>query len=186
MSCALNSIMLNCFEEYKYVVELYVVPLNWKIAGCWHSLSRDERASHVTLIRYRYAKPRVAHAPGMPGTFSPPSRVSDPVMHHSTCVTHVPWCMPGSLNSSFLWSRWRRKRSQHSRRMRNQQFYVSGKRPIFHGTELVLLKYSACRSTQPKGLLHNWKTLQLKVAIQLIINNYCNITFVSPQHSVVK
>ena len=23
--------------------------------------------------------------------------VSDPGMHHSTCVTHVPWCMPGSL-----------------------------------------------------------------------------------------
>ena len=23
--------------------------------------------------------------------------VSDPGMHHVTCVTHVPWCMPGSL-----------------------------------------------------------------------------------------
>ena len=23
--------------------------------------------------------------------------VSDPVMHHGTCVTHVPWCMSGSL-----------------------------------------------------------------------------------------
>ena len=38
----------------------------------------------------RYAKLRVAHAPGMPGTFSPPSLVSDPDMHHGTCVTHVP------------------------------------------------------------------------------------------------
>ena len=37
-----------------------------------------------------YAKLRVAHAPGMPGTFSPPARVSDPDMHHGTCVTHVP------------------------------------------------------------------------------------------------
>ena len=25
----------------------------------------------------------------MPGTFSPPPRVSDPDMHHGTCVTHV-------------------------------------------------------------------------------------------------
>ena len=50
-----------------------------------------------------------AHAPGMPGTFSPPPRVSDPDMHHGTCVTHVPWCMPGSLTSSFLWSWWRGK-----------------------------------------------------------------------------
>ena len=38
----------------------------------------------------RYAKLRVAHAPGMPGTFSPPPRVSKPDMHHGTCVTHVP------------------------------------------------------------------------------------------------
>ena len=46
-----------------------------------------------------------AHAPGMPGTFCPPPRVSDPHMHHVTCVTHAPWCMPGSLTIGFLWSR---------------------------------------------------------------------------------
>ena len=57
-------------------------------------------------------------------------RVNDPDMHHGTCVTHVPWCMPGSLTSGFLWSRWRGKRSRHSRRMRNPHFCVSGKRPI--------------------------------------------------------
>ena len=44
-----------------------------------------------------------AHAPGMPGTFSPPPRVSNPDMHHGTCVTHVPWCMPGLLTRVFLW-----------------------------------------------------------------------------------
>ena len=38
----------------------------------------------------------------MPGTFSPPPTirkplVSDPGMHHGTCVTHVPWCMSRSL-----------------------------------------------------------------------------------------
>ena len=71
----------------------------------------------------RYVKFRVAHAPGMPGTFSPPLQVSDPDMHH------VPHCMPESLTSGFLWSRWRGKRSRHSWRMRNPQFYVSGKRP---------------------------------------------------------
>ena len=71
----------------------------------------------------RYAKLWVVHAPGMPGTFSPPPRISDP-------TTHVPWCMPGLLTSGSLWSRWRGKRSRHSRRMRNPQFYVSGKRPL--------------------------------------------------------
>ena len=30
-------------------------------------------------------KLRVAHAPGMPGTFSPTARVGDPDMHHRTC-----------------------------------------------------------------------------------------------------
>ena len=64
------------------------------------------------------------------GNIFPPPRVSDPDMHHGTCVTHVSWCMPGSLTSDFLWSGWRQKHSQHSRRTNNTQFYVSGKRPI--------------------------------------------------------
>ena len=58
----------------------------------------------------RYAKLRVAHAPRMPRTFSPPPRVSDPDMHHGTCVTYVPWCMSVSLTTGFLWSRWRGNR----------------------------------------------------------------------------
>ena len=48
----------------------------------------------------------------MPGTFSPPPRISDPDMHHGTCVTHVPWCMLGSLTSGFLWNLWWGKRSR--------------------------------------------------------------------------
>ena len=51
-------------------------------------------------------------------------------MHHGTCVTHVPYCMPGSLTRGFHWSRWREKRSRHSQCMTNPQFYVSGKRPM--------------------------------------------------------
>ena len=54
--------------------------------------------------------------------------------HHGltipTCITHVPWCIPGSLTGGFLWSRWRGKRSRHCRCMLNPQFYVTGKRPI--------------------------------------------------------
>ena len=78
----------------------------------------------------RYVKLRIAHVPGMPGTFSPPPRVSDPDIHHGTCVTHVPWWMLGSITSGFLLNRFWGKRSRHSRRMRNPQFYISGKRPI--------------------------------------------------------
>ena len=61
------------------------------------------------------------------GNVFPPPRVSDPDMNHGTCVTHVPWCMPGSLTSGFLRSRWRGKHSRHSLRMRNTQFPTSGK-----------------------------------------------------------
>ena len=85
----------------------------------------------------------------MPGTFSPPRLKSDPDMHHGTCVTHVPWCMPGSLPSGFLWSRWRRKRSRHSRRMCNPQFYVSGKTPIAWikgGLATYIYKLFLCRN----------------------------------------
>ena len=77
-----------------------------------------------------YKKLRVVHAPGMLGTFSPPPRVSDPDMHHGTCVTHVPWYTAGSITSGLLWSRWREERSRHSRRMCNPQLYVSGRKPI--------------------------------------------------------
>ena len=75
-----------------------------------------------------YVKLQVSHVPGMPGNFSP--RDSDPDMHHDMCVAHVPWCMPGSLTSGFLWSRWRRKRSRHSPPMHNPKFYASGERSM--------------------------------------------------------
>ena len=92
----------------------------------------------------RYAKLRVAYAPGTPWTFSPPPWVSDPDMHHDTDVAHVPWCMPWWLTSGFLWSRWRGKRSRHPRRMRNPQFCVSGKRPVM--SALTTLEFQRWRS----------------------------------------
>ena len=76
---------------------------------------------------HQIQKLRIAHASG---TVSPPPRVCDHNIHHGTCVMHVPWCMPGALTSGFLWCRWKGKRSRHSRRMHNPQFYVSGKRPM--------------------------------------------------------
>ena len=117
----------------------------------------------------RYAKLRVAHAPGMPGTFSPPLRVSDPDMHHGTCVTHVPWCMPWSLTSSFLWNQWRGKRSQHSRRMRHPQFYVSGKRPI----ALVLC---SCVTENNHYLCTHWISIHNRFTVYNgIIGNNINL-----------
>ena len=98
----------------------------------------------------RYLNLRVAHALGMPGTFSPPPRVSDPDMHHGTCVTHIAWCMSRSLTGGYLWSRWWGKRSRHSRRMHNPQVCVSGKRPIAKLTHAQL--FLACYWSFPWNL----------------------------------
>ena len=97
-----------------------------------HQICRSD--GHLT----RYVKLWIAHAPGMPGTFSTSPRISDPDMHHGMCVTHVPWCIPGSPLSVFLWSRWRGKSSRRSRRMSNTQFYVSGKRPMLIYRSLIV------------------------------------------------
>ena len=99
---------------------------------CQHlSALRDilpTNTSHGPLTRY--VKLRVAHAPGMPGTFSPPLRFSNPDMYHGTCVTHVPWCMLGSLTSGCLWSRWRENVPGTPGASATRFFYVSGKRPM--------------------------------------------------------
>ena len=90
----------------------------------------------------------------MPGTFSPPPLVSDPDMHHGMCVTHMSWCMPGSLTSGFLWSRRWGKHSRHSRRMRNPQFYVSGKRPMARNSSHHRSKHiPSCitKASRPRG-----------------------------------
>ena len=59
--------------------------------------NRDSVSASIHGPLTSYVKLRVAHSPEMPGTFSPPPLVSDPGMHHGTCVTHVPRCMSGSL-----------------------------------------------------------------------------------------
>ena len=100
------------------------------LASHWYRIKEKWPITDHNGPLARYVILRVAHAPGVPGAFSPPPRFKDPDMHHGTCVAHVPWCMSGSLTSSFLWSRPRGKRSRHSRRMLNLQFYVSGKSPM--------------------------------------------------------
>ena len=92
-------------------------PLHWNNSSSCSFIETSTWPLHASVIKsysLQWASCQIreiagAHAPGMPGTFSPSPQVSDPDMHHGTCVTHVPWCMPGSLTSSFLWNRWRGK-----------------------------------------------------------------------------
>ena len=113
-----DNVILHSISIWRYAI--YYAILTW----------RQWRCNSYSWASCQIQKLTGCACVGVPGTFSPPPRVSDPDMHHGTCVTHVPWCMPGSLTSGFLWSRWWGKRSRHSRRMRKPQFYVSGKRPI--------------------------------------------------------
>ena len=71
-----------------------------------HGLTIPKTCQRILLCHgplTRCAKLRVAHALGMSGRF-PRHRlqrkllVSDIGMHHSMCVTHVPWRMSESLN----------------------------------------------------------------------------------------
>ena len=93
----------------------------------------------------------------------------DPDMHHGTCVTHVPWCMPGSLTSGFLWSRWWGKRSRQSRRMHNPQFYVSGERPIM----IIWTRFRQC----PEAF--SWEKIHKKFMLINFIHNTFNFTTTS-------
>ena len=120
----------------------------------------------------------------MPGTLSLPPRVSDPDMHHGTCVTHVPWCMPGSLTGDVFWSRWRVKRSRHSRRMRNSKFCVSGKRPIIWrcGICNIIANFTIVVATQAfyyrnDNIFKLWEWLNDEIQFYLCKFNCVQISF---------
>ena len=112
------------------------------------------------LWYFRYAKLRVAQAPGMPETFAPTPRVSDIDMHHGTCVTHVPWCMPGSITNDFLWSRWREKRPGIPGACASRNF-----RYLVRGSLLCHLKHVWNKMTKVMHNLHwlNWRPYRLGV-----------------------
>ena len=70
----------------------------WRHIGYWKCRRRG-----LTWASYQIRKTAVCTCAGNAGNVSPRRRfsrklpVSDPGMHHGTCVTHVPWCMSGSL-----------------------------------------------------------------------------------------
>ena len=57
----------------------------------------------ISWASYQIRKIAACASAGNAGNFFPRNRLqrkplfSDPGMHHGTCVTHVPWCMSGSL-----------------------------------------------------------------------------------------
>ena len=135
------SLLINLgFEIAGLIIVLLQCGVIWKKSG------RESSADVILWLDgplARYAKLWLAHAPGMPVTFSLPPLVSNPDLHHGTCVTHVPWCMSGLLTSGFLWSWWRGKRSQHFPCMHNSQICISGERPM---ARMLMNSYTTCGS----------------------------------------
>ena len=72
---------------------LDVLGENFRITGpqCEDDRQLFQTKNHGPLARY--VELRAAHATGM---------------HHGMCVTHVVWCMQGSLTTAFLWYRCRK------------------------------------------------------------------------------
>ena len=129
---------------YRHIVNWFSMKVHGKpYQSCKHTTHWDvmkipRRAicagtlsSFVQWASYQIRKSAGCACAWNAGNVFPAPQVSDPDMHHGTCVTHVPWCIPESLTSGFLWNRWRGKRSRHCRRMRTPLFHVSGKRPIW-------------------------------------------------------
>ena len=84
--------------------------------------------------------------------------ISDPGMHHDTCVTYPGWLtcgLPIQIQT------WQGKRSRHSRCIRNLQFHVSGKRPMKIGIMTPLYFHIhheiSWQVTQPRDW--SWKCL---------------------------
>ena len=98
-------------------------------------------------------------------------RVSDPDMYHCTCVTHVPWCMSGSLTSR-VFSKVSGGENVPGplRRMRNQQLYISGERsmwfvwkektPYLLELDMLIVRYA---------LSCNLASFQLDIDSQLVL-----------------
>ena len=121
----------------------------------------------------RYVKLLVAHAPGMPGTFSPPPTSQEPVslrsrhaprhVRDARAVLHV-----GIANPTV-----QGKRSRHFRRMRNQQFYVSDKRPM-HVKIIVSWWASQLHQITITSVSYPYRSLIFRI---FQFSNYCILCF---------
>ena len=114
-----SSNMSDCVRFYQIVNNVsWVAADSYRgVSRCWRVIDSSSRDTIMRGPLARYAKLRIAHALGMPATFSPPqisngtaskrSRHALRHVRHARAVMHVGIAKP-----------WRRgKRSRHSRRM---------------------------------------------------------------------
>ena len=115
--------------------------------------------------------------------FPPPQQVSDPEMHHGTCVPHVPRCMPGSLTSGSFEVGGGKKRFRHSRRMRNRNFtYVV--RGIcqskLHEFSFDIFQCIVCEILTI--LLKSWFVMACKIIFYITVNFHVPMVYLNDAH----
>ena len=96
-------ILDDCSTGARTIEELTCFKLNEIKRNGLHGPLLTPKTEHNEWASYQIRKIAVCACAGNAGNVFPHRRfrrkplVSDPGMHHGTCVTHVPWCMSGSL-----------------------------------------------------------------------------------------
>ena len=91
-----NTVDTTTQHYWPFVIGIYCWPLD-------HTQDGSVMWKEFPWASYQIRKIAGCACAGNAGNVSPRRRfqrkplVSDPGMHHGTCVTHVPWCMSGSL-----------------------------------------------------------------------------------------
>ena len=95
-------------KRWSKVIDGAQLPCLWAVMVCVNSSSNSTNRSaslcaYIPWASYQIWKIAGCACAGNAGNVSPRPQfqrkplVCDPGMHHGTCVTHVPWCMSGSL-----------------------------------------------------------------------------------------
>ena len=157
-------ILIHISTKYKLTCQFLIWSMNWSNFLCFNLWTVDQQDRSVTIyndvnITYhlcqlhgplrRYAKSWFAHAPGMPGTFSPSSTPKETASCRSRHASRHVLDTRAVMHVGIAKVRWRGKRPRYSRRMRSPQFYVPGKRPI-----ATLYDYNPMREVAERMI--NW------------------------------
>ena len=105
----------------------------WRIIDNKNTYSWPQGQQVLNGPLTRYVTLWDAHAPGMPWTFSPPPILKEIASYRSRHASRHVRDARAVMDVGIANPRWRGNRSWHSRRMRNTQFCVYGKRPMEQG-----------------------------------------------------
>ena len=123
----------------------------------------------------------------MPGTFSAPSRVSNPDINHGPRVVHVPWSMPGSLIRGFLRSRWEAHDTSSGKHFFPVGWGWGGYGDVICGETIIGFNFQCPIIFLPIEIDYTWLAI-LKFSENTLVGNTADATFdvfVSQAHQAI-